>query len=117
MRVYMKKKNLCKKFFVCFIVAVLILTVAPFCPASLHMVSAADERLDYAVVKNAADFRKYIDNNYPASTQDMIETDWNGETPLYQFTLPSDGTFLVAVLADQGYAKGEIYRDSIQLEL
>lgn len=108
----MKKKNLCKKFFVCFIVAVLILTVAPFCPASLHMVSAADEGLDYAVVKNAADFRKYIDNNYPASTQDMIETDWNGETPLYQFTLPSDGTLLVAVLADQGYAKGEIYRDT-----
>lgn len=75
-----------------------------------------NEGLDYAVVKNTADLRKYIDNDYPASMQDMIETDWNGESPLYQFRLPSDGTLLVAVLADQGYAKGEIYRDTATIK-
>lgn len=107
----MKKKNLWRMFWVGLFVASLIITVAGSYQKRPYAVSAAEEGLDYAVVKNTADFRKYIDNSYPASTQDIIESDWSGETPLYQFTLPSDGTLLVAVLSDQGYANGELFRD------
>lgn len=107
----MKKKNLWKVILVCLFVASLMVTATAAYLKAPVTASAADEGLDYAVVKNVADFRKYIDNSYPASTQDIIETDWKGETPLYQFTLPSDGTLLVAVLSAQGYAKGELYRD------
>lgn len=108
----MKKKNLWRMFWVCLFVASLIITATASYLKAPSTAAAAEEGLDYAVVKNIADFRKYIDNNYPASTQDIIESDWSGETPLYQFTLPSDGTLLVAVLSDQGYAKGMIYKDS-----
>lgn len=107
----MKKKSLWRMFWGCLLVASLIITATVSYLKAPSTVSAADEGLDYAVVKNVADFRKYIDNSYPASTQDIIESDWSGETPLYQFTLPSDGTLLVAVVSDQGYAKGELYRD------
>lgn len=103
----MKKKNLWRIFWVCLFVASLIITVTAFYLKAPSTAAAAEEGLDYAVVKNIADFRKYIDNNYPASTQDIIESDWSGKTPLYQFTIPSDGTLLVAVLSDQGYANGE----------
>lgn len=107
----MKKKNLWRMFWVCLFVASLIITATASYLKAPSTASAAEEGLDYTVVKNIADFRKYIDNNYPASTQDIIETDWSGETPLYQFTIPSDGTLLVAVLSDQGYANGELFRD------
>ena len=107
----MKKKNLWRMFWVCLFVASLIITATASYLKAPSTASAAEEGLDYAVVKNIADFRKYIDNNYPASTQDIIESDWSGETPLYQFTIPSDGTLLVAVLSDQGYANGELFRD------
>lgn len=107
----MKKKNLWRMFWVCLFVVSLIITATASYLKAPSTASAAEEGLDYAVVKNIADFRKYIDNNYPASTQDIIESDWSGETPLYQFTIPSDGTLLVAVLSDQGYANGELFRD------
>lgn len=107
----MKKKNLWRMFWVCLFVASLIITATASYLKATSTAAAAEEGLDYAVVKNIADFRKYIDNYYPASTQDIIESDWSGETPLYQFTIPSDGMLLVAVLSDQGYANGELFRD------
>lgn len=107
----MKKKNLWRMFWVCLFVASLIITATASYLKVPSTVSAAEEGLDYAVVRNIADFRKYIDNSYPASTLDTIETDWSGETPLYQFTLPADGTLLVSVISDRGYAKGMIYKD------
>lgn len=107
----MKKKNLWRMFWVCLFVASLIITATASYLKVPSTVSAAGEGLDYAVVRNITDFRKYIDNSYPASTLDTIETDWSGETPLYQFTLPADGTLLVSVISDRGYAKGMIYKD------
>lgn len=106
------KKNLWRNFVAGMLVAALILTATVSYLKTPYKASAAEEGLDYAVVRNVAQFRQYIDNSYPASTQDMIETDWKGETPLYQFTLPSDGTLLAAVLSDQGYADGMIYKDA-----
>ena len=109
----MKKKNLWRMFWVCLFVASLIITATASYLKAPSTASAAEEGLDYAVVKNIADFRKYIDNNYPASTQDIIETDWSGETPLYQFTIPSDGSGLcqwgaIRGSGDDGFPAGSI---------
>lgn len=110
----MKKRNkLFRNIIVCALSAAMVITSGDFYTAKPQHAAAADviQALDYAIVENVADFRSYIDNDYPASSQDIIETDWKGDTPLYEINLPCPGTLLVAPISPEGYAKGTIYTD------
>lgn len=110
----MKKRNkLFRNIIVCALSAAMVITSGDFYAAKPQHAAAADviQALDYAIVENVADFRSYIDNDYPASSQDIIETDWSGDTPLYEINLPCPGTLLVAPISPEGYAKGTVYMD------
>ena len=111
----MKKNNtLLRNICICILTVALVLTSSGFCGGKTQHASAADAAkvLDYAIVKNVADFRSYIDNDYPASTQDVIETDWKGDTPVYKFSLQCAGTLLVAPISPEGYAKASVFTNS-----
>ena len=62
-----------------------------------------------AIIKSATDLRNYIDNENAFSCQDVIATDWSGDTPVYQVEIPSDGTLYICCLSRNGYAEGCLY--------
>lgn len=68
-----------------------------------------DETIPFATVKSITDFRNYIDNNNSYSCQDVITTDWSGDTPVYTVEVPSDGKLLVCCLNPNGHVDGYLY--------
>lgn len=88
---------------------VMFITGFTFIIGDVEADTAGDESVSYAVVKSVADFRRYIDNNYAYSNQDVIETDWSGYTDIYKVDIPSDGKLLVASLSYSGYVDCELF--------
>lgn len=77
----MKKRNkLFRNIIVCALSAAMVITSGDFYAAKPQHAAAADviQALDYAIVENVADFRSYIDNDYPGKLAGYIETDWSG---------------------------------------
>lgn len=102
----MKRK---KKITALILTVVMLFTGFTFFYNGVEADTSEDDFVSFATVKSITDFRNYIDNNNPCSSQDVIETDWSGYSDVHKVQIPSDGKLLVANLAEGGYVDCELF--------